>query len=182
MEKEEKKDTIYWFVMRDLKRSNAKQPAYKLLSEADFETFTPMKWILAQEKGKKVRKEVPVIKDLLFVHTERALLDPIVEKNDTLQYRYLKGGGYREAMTVKEAEMQRFIQAVQATDNPRYYLPEEITPAMYGKEIRITDGPLAKCTGRLMTMRGSKVKRLLVELPNLLTVAVTVEQQYIQLI
>lgn len=182
MEKEEQKNTIYWFVMRDLKRSNAKLPAYKLLTEARFETFTPMKWVLAQEKGRKVRKEVPVIKDLLFVHTEKELLDPVVEKNDTLQYRYLKGGAYREAMTVKEVEMQRFIHAVQASDNPRYYLPEEITPAMYGKEIRIKGGPLDNFTGRLMTVRGSKVKRLLIELPNLLTVAVEVNPDYIQLV
>lgn len=182
MESEEKNTTIYWFVMRDLKRSNTKLPAYKMLSEAGFEVFTPMKWELVMEKGKKVRREVPVIKDLLFVHTEKTLLDPIVEQNDTLQYRYLKGGGYQNPMTVREVEMQRFIQAVQASDNPCYYLPEEITPSMYGKEIRITDGPLANCTGRLMTVRGSKVKRLLVELPNLLTVAVTIDQAYIQLI
>lgn len=168
--------------MRDLKRSNAKLPAYKLLSEANFETFTPMKWELVMEKGKKVRREVPVIKDLLFVHTDRALLDPVVEQNDTLQYRYFKGGGYQEPMTVREVEMQRFIHAVQVSDNPCYYLPEEVSPSMYQKQIRIIGGPFDHYEGRLMTVRGSKVKRLLVELPNLLTVAVEVNPEYIQLV
>ena len=33
-----------WFVMRDLKRGNAKQPAYKLLAELKIRFFTPMVW------------------------------------------------------------------------------------------------------------------------------------------
>ena len=35
-----------WFVMRDLKRGNAKQPAYKLLDELKIRFFTPMVWKL----------------------------------------------------------------------------------------------------------------------------------------
>ena len=37
-------DAPQWFVMRDLKRNNAKLPAYKMLSEMKIEIFTPMKW------------------------------------------------------------------------------------------------------------------------------------------
>ena len=32
-----------WYVMRDLKRANAKLPAYKQLLNEHFEVFTPMK-------------------------------------------------------------------------------------------------------------------------------------------
>ena len=41
-----------WFVMRDLKRGNAKQPAYKLLSELNIRYFTPMVWKLRICQGK----------------------------------------------------------------------------------------------------------------------------------
>ena len=47
----------------------------------------------------------------------------------------------------------------------KYYLPEEITPEMHNRPIRIVGGPLDGYEGTLLTTRGSKVKRLLVEIP-----------------
>lgn len=170
-----------WFVMRDLKRTNAKQPAYRLLAEQQVEVFTPMKWTLVTSKGKKVRKEVPFLQDLVFVHDTREKIDPIVAKCPTLQYRFLRKT-YRKPMTVPTSEMERFIHAVSSSESPRYYLPEEITPEMYSRKIRIVGGPLDGYEGCLLTMRGSKVKRLLVELPNLLTAGVEVSPEYIQLV
>ena len=38
---------MHWYVMRDLKRSNAKLPAYKQLSDEHIEVFTPMQWRLS---------------------------------------------------------------------------------------------------------------------------------------
>ena len=57
-----------WFVMRDLKRGNAKQPAYKLLGELKIRFFTPMVWKLRIRQGKRVRQQVPFMPDLLFVY------------------------------------------------------------------------------------------------------------------
>ena len=85
-------------------------------------------------------------------------------------------------MVVADTDMERFIRAVDATESPRYYLPEEITPVMYGRKIRIEGGPLNGYEGRLLTTRGSKVKRLLVELEGFLSVGVEVDPEYIQLI
>ena len=170
-----------WFVMRDLKRANAKLLAYQVFEERNIEVFTPKKWKLSIVKGKKVRKEVPYITDLLFVHDIRENIDPIVEDFATIQYRW-KRNCYKEPMTVSDAEMERFIRAVNASESPCYYLPEEITPAMLNRKIRIVGGTLDGYEGTLQTVRGSKVKRLLVELPGLLSVAVEVEPEYIQLI
>lgn len=171
-----------WFVMRDLKRSNTKLPAYKQLEKEEIEVFTPMKWQLVVCKGKRIRTEVPFIQDLLFVHSTKERLDPIVVKTATLQYRYLRGGGYREPLIVKEKDMERFMNAVRTADKPIYYQPGELTPSMYGKRIRIIGGPLNNFEGYLLSIRGSRVKRLLVDLPNLLTVGVEVNPEYIQFI
>lgn len=175
------KKTAHWFVMRDLKRANAKMHAYELFQEKNMEVFTPMKWRLSEVKGKKVRKEIPCIPDLLFVHDTREQLDPIVDLVPTLQYRWLRNA-YREPMTVSDVEMERFIRAVRASASPKYFLPEEITPEMHHRKIRIVGGPLDGYEGTLLTTRGSKVKRLLVELPNLLSVGVEVNPDFIQFI
>lgn len=177
---DELKET-HWFVMRDLKRANAKNPAYKMLAEKGVDVFTPMMWRLKSVRGQKSRVEVPCIPSLLFVHDKRETIDPIVEMTPTLQYRWLRNT-WREPMTVSDADMARFMQAVEATPSPRYYLPSEITPQMLNRQIRIVGGPLDGREGTLVTTRGSKIKRLLVELPNLLAVAVEVNPEYIQFV
>lgn len=173
-------DRLQWFVMRDLKRRNAKQPAYKLLDGLVAKVFTPMVWKLAVRNGKRIREKVPFMQNLLFVHDTRLAVDPIVEKYDTVQYRYIRGG-YKIPMTVREADMQRFIHAVNSTENTRYYKPEEITPDMIGRKVRIVGGPLDGYEGNLQKMQGARTKRLFVELPNLLAAAVEVQPEYIQL-
>lgn len=172
----------HWYVMRDLKRFNAKLPAYKQLQTEDVEVFTPMRWKLTVKLGKRIREKVPFIQDLLFVHDTRKHLDAFVEKIPTLQYRYQKGAGYCEPMIVPDSDMDRFIYAVNGMDLPRYYLPEELTPSMFGRKIRIIGGYLDGYEGYLLTTRGSRVKRLLVDLPNWITAAVEVNPEFIQLL
>ena len=174
-------DRLQWFVMRDLKRCNAKLPAYKLLESLGIKVFTPMVWKLVVRHGKRSREEVPFMQDLLFVHDTRQAVDPIVEKYDTVQYRYVRGG-YKVPMTVREDDMQRFIHAVESSENPRYYTPKEITPDMIGREVRIVGGLLDGYEGHLQKMQGVRVKRLFVEIPSILTASVEVQPEYIQLI
>lgn len=170
-----------WFVMRDLKRGNAKQPAYKLLDELKIRFFTPMVWKLRIRQGKRIRQQVPFIPDLLFVYDSRKVLDPIVERIATLQYRFVKGGNH-QPMTVRNADMERFIRAVDAMNNPCFYTPEELKPDMLGKNVRIVGDLLDGYEGRLQKMQGSRIKRLFVELPNFLTAAVEVQPEFIQLL
>lgn len=170
-----------WFVMRDLKRRNAKLPAYELFKGFGIKVFTPMVWKLMVRHGKRCREEVPFMQDLLFVHDTRLAVDPIVEKYDTVQYRYVRGG-YKVPMTVRDNDMQRFIHAVESTENPRYYTPEEISSDMIGRKVRIVGGPLDGYEGCLQKMQGARVKRLFVELPNLLAAAVEVNPEYIQVL
>ncbi len=167
-----------WYVMRDLKRANAKEPAYKLLADKKMEVFVPMRWRLVTRRGVRIREEVPFMSDLLFVHESRTSLDPVVDRTCTLQYRWLRKS-WREPMTVADTDMNRFINAVKAAEDPKYYLPEELTPEMFGRSIRIVGGAMDGYSGKLLSARGSKFKRLIVEIPNLLTAAVTVNPEFI---
>ncbi len=175
------KNTAQWYVMRDLTRWNTRSPAYRLLREMGMEVFVPMVSHVRTRKGVHVRDEVPFIQDLLFVHEPQSRLDGAVELIPTLQYRWLRNT-WRQPMTVDETRMDHFIRAVVATDFPKYYLPSEVTPAMHGRTIRIVGGPLDGLEGGLITTRGSKVKRLLVELPGFLAAGVEVSPEFIQLV
>ena len=170
-----------WFVMRDLTRPNAKRPAYVLVGEAGIRYFTPMVWKIRTIGGRRERRWTPVIHDLLFVYSTRRELDPLVENTATFQYRFMRNM-HNIPMTVRFEEMEHFIRAVSSCESPQYFNPDEITPAMCNRRIRIIGGRLDGCEGYLLTTRGSRRKRLLVELPSLLSAAVEVEPEYIQLI
>lgn len=171
-----------WFVMRDLKRRNSNSLAINELAKAGLEVFTPMTQMVMTIGGKRQRRDVPVIQDLLFVHEEKSMLDPYVEIYPTLQYRYVFGKTKDEPMTVRDEEMQRFVHAVGNTESALYYKPGELTDAMCGKKVRIVGGPLDGLEGCLLSVKGMRKRRLIVELPNLITAAVEVSPDYIRLL
>lgn len=168
--------------MRDLTRANAKRPAWVELIDAGYRVFTPLVWKVRRQGGRKERVQVPAIHDLLFVESTRALLDPFVSRKPTLQYRYVRGGAYCEAMTVPDTDMERFIRAVSSCDDPQFFAPSEITPSMIGREVRIVGGPLDGMSGNLLSVRGSRKRRLIVELPGTLTSAVEVSPDFVQFV
>lgn len=175
-------NTPTWFVMRDLKRPNAKLPAYKFLSDIGFEVFTPMRQLISNRLGQRTRREVPVVPDILFVKSTRASLDPIVQRTATLQYRFIKGGPYCQPMTVRHSDMDKFMAAVASADAPVYYNPTELTPNMIGKRIRIVGGTLDGYEGSLLSLRGSRKKRIIVEIPGIIAVGVEINPDFIQLL
>lgn len=85
-------------------------------------------------------------------------------------------------MTVRTAEMDRFIHAIRSAETTVYYRPGEISKAMYGKKVRIIGGILGQYEGRLLSVKGMRKRRLIIELPGLITAAVEVEPDYIQII
>lgn len=169
--------------MRDLKRPNAMMPAWRQLTEEGFEVFTPFETKIVVKNGKRVKETVPVIRDLLFVRSSRNLLDPTVQRTDTLQYQYKKGGAYCEALTVPAQEMEQFMRFADSGEKVKYYRPDEITPGMLGAHVRIlADGPLYGAEGRLRSLRGSKKRRVVVELTGLLAVEAEIHPDFIELI
>ena len=81
-----------WYVLRDLARPNAKNPAYKQLQampEMKDCLFVPLKQKIFTARGKRVVRFVPYMYDLIFVHKSKEELDPIVHAIELLQYRYL---------------------------------------------------------------------------------------------
>lgn len=174
-------DNLQWFAMRDLKRSHAKQHAYKIFEDLKVQCFTPMVHRLVVVNGKRKDQKVPFMPDLLFVKDTKEHLDTIVENTPKLQYRY-KLGVRHTPIIVPTADMERFIYAVETGNSPKFYSLDDVTPDMINRKIRIIGGQLDGYTGTLVTTRGSKIKRLLVELPTLLAASVEVEPEYIQLI
>lgn len=168
--------------MRDLKRRNANMLAIHELAKEGLEVFTPLKQMLMTIGGKRQRREVPVIQDLLFVHEVKEKLDIFVSEYPNLQYRYQLGKRSSEPMVVRDEDMTRFIQAVGESENPIYYQPGELTKAMYGRKIRIVGGLLDSAEGNLLSVKGMRKRRLIVEIPDIIAASVEVNPEYIEFI
>lgn len=61
-------------------------------------------------------------------------------------------------------------------------MPGEVTAAMCGRAVRIIGGPLDGYEGNLLNVRGSHIRRLIIELPRFVTAAVEISPEYIQFI
>lgn len=170
-----------WYVLRDLKRPNAKERAWQTLGAMGFEVFTPMRWESVAKGGHKMREQRPVIPDMVFVKSTREALDKVVATTPTLQYRFVRGGRALP-MTIRRAEMEAFMQVAGCGEDVTFYRPGDITPAMLKRRIRIVGGPFDGVEGRLLTMRGSAKRRLVVDIPDLLVASVEVLPDYIQLL
>ena len=170
-----------WYVLRDLKRANAKLRAWEILADKGFEVFTPLKWEICRQGGRRSRKLVPVIGDLLFVRGSHDSIEVEIRKTPTLQFRYVKNGG-GQPLAVSGVDMQRFMDAVKNPDKVKYYTAADLNNVKIGKRVRIIGGALCGYEGKLLSVRGSRVKRLLIEIPELLTASVEIDPELIEII
>jgi len=176
------RDTLLWYAMRDLTRPNALNPAYKMLDDKGFEVFTPKEKRVRNVRGKRILEEVPVIHDLLFVHSTRNELDPVEAATPTLRYRYVKGGKYKQATIVRDADMDRFQKAVGNLRVLRYYSASEIKSEMMGRVVKVHGGPLDGREVQLRKLRGTKKKRIFVEIPDFIVAEVELtDYDYLEL-
>lgn len=173
-----------WYVLRDLTRPNALYPAYKKLSALGYKVFTPTKSEIQIKNGKRILIERPVIHDLLFVFESKEKLDKVVMTYDTIQYRYLRGKPFQTPMTVSDTDMNNFIAAVNSNKPARYIAADKLTNNQLGKTVRlICEGPLNGYHGKLVSIKGSSKKRILIELPSILSIALEISpNDYIEVI
>lgn len=164
-----------WYVLRDLKRANAKRPNYLMLRERGFDVYMPTTRVrVAAGPRRGQMAEVPVLPSMIFVHSTAEALAPEVELTNTLQFRYVPGG-YLKAMVVPDDDMQRFIRATSSESYIESLLPEDIKPGMLGQKVRIQGGALDGMEVTLLKIRGVRKKRAIVEIPGLVAAVVEIE-------
>ena len=168
-----------WFAMRFLYND---QPKIRARLEQDkIETYSPMRMVVYERNGRKIRRVEPIIFDLFFVRGTRAEIDPYVLSSPNFQYRYKTGGKYCEPVVVPDEQMNMFIEAIKLTPQPLYFTPDELD-VRKGTRIRIIGGPMDGYEGILMKVKGARSKRLIVEIPDTIAVAVEVSPDLIEVI
>ena len=169
-----------WFALRVTYGRELK--FQKLLKEACFETFVPMKKKKFEKEGKEYTRVVPAVSNLCFVNSEKALLDAFIyEQGAECPARYIWDRATAKPVVVPETAMASFIKVCSVMADDILYI-KEISPKLQaGTKVKVLDGPFKGVVGTIARIK--KSRRVVVELPGMLAVATTyVQPQSLELI
>ncbi|MBQ4288028.1 MAG: UpxY family transcription antiterminator [Bacteroidales bacterium] len=165
-------DQIQWFAMsapycRELK-------AMEALGERGIETFIAMQWrnVRKSRTGPVATRPLervlmPVIHNLIFVHATRSRIQEAKLRIPYLQWRTMPSGGRNVPMVVPDYQMDAFIKICNTRNSGiTFYAPGEIE-IKPGTRVRIIGGEFSGIEGVLLKQKGKNSNRVVVELPNL---------------
>lgn len=162
----EQPEEMIWFAMRATYRRE--MIAKRALEERGIESFVPMRYELKLQGGRRKRKLVPAIHNLIFVYAEPKVLQTAKARLPYLQYMIRKGG---EKITVPEEQMRRFIAVTDSLDvGLTYCNPEELKLEL-GQRVKVHGGPCDGQEGVLVKIPGSRSRRVVVAIEGVTAVA-----------
>ena len=104
----------YWFAMRATYGRNIK--AKSILEEKGIEVFVPMQYTIVVRNGKRKKLLMPVIKDLIFVHTTKASIQSAKADIPFLYYITRPSQGKNIPLIVPDYQMKCFCD-IASSDN-----------------------------------------------------------------
>lgn len=140
------------------------------LDSCNIENFIPMQYKLVLKNGKKSKKLVPAIHNLVFVRSSRAVIDEIKSSVESrLPARYMMNKSKGEPLIVPDNQMEHFIAIASTHHEDIVFLDPTELKLRKGDKVRIIEGPLAGVEGEFLRIRGDR--RVVVSVNGLMAVA-----------
>lgn len=160
-----------WFAMRATYRRE--MIARQALEAASIESFVPMHYELRVEHGRRRRRLVPAIHNLIFVYATPSQLQAAKAKMPYLQYmiRRAEGQPYGEKIVVPTPQMEAFMAVAATLDEGLTFLAPQDVPLAKGQRVRVHGGPFDGREGCLVKVSGYRSRRVVVAIEGLVAVA-----------
>lgn len=173
-------DCRKWYVMSAYRQEKKAETALNMYGAR---CFVPKRYKVQTIHGKKVRSLQPVVSNLVFVYASWNEIIRIKQTMDYLQFQTQPIEQKRHVIVVPEVEMEQFIRISEQTEaDICYYRPEEIDFAQ-SQLVKVIGGNFNGVEGRLTKIIGKRQKRVVLQLENLLAVAITIDNpEYLELI
>lgn len=170
----------HWYVLRAVFRKEL--TVRDGLRRAGLHCYVPMQYKAEMVKGHKVRRLVPAVSELVFVHaTEEAIRHYKLRSKEIIYWLTKPKGEQREKIIVPNKAMQDFIRVTQQAEQAvTYFRPEELD-LNKGDHILIHGGPFDGVEGILLKVKGKRDKQLIVSIPNIAAAAVSVRPDMVEL-
>lgn len=160
-----------WFAMRATYGRNME--IKKKLDEAGLESFVPMRYVVALDRrGRKTKKFVPVVRDLIFVYTDQATMYGLKDQYETLRNIYIPSeDGRKRVVIVPDGQMESFMKVTKTlSDGLLFFTPDEVNLSK-GVRVRIHGGQFNGLEGTFIKVKGARDKRVVVEVSGVIVVA-----------
>ena len=148
-------EKMQWFAMRATYRRGMQIKA--LLDKEGINNFIPMRYEVRIRNGRKRRELVPVISDLIFVHSVQSELQKVKFKLPYFQYMIDIRNGQK--IIVPDDQMRQFIAVAGTYDLRR------------GTKVRITGGDFEGYEGVFVKVKGARDRRVVISLQGVIAMA-----------
>ncbi len=167
MGKANEHEEIEWFAMRVTYHRELE--AKRLLDERQVENFIPMKYESPAKGGRK--RLVPVIHNIIFVRTTASRIAELKKPSCVPLLQYMMDQRLGRKITVPEKQMRTFIAVTGTYDETlRFFGPSEINLSK-AQKVRITGGIFEGCEGVFVKVKGSRSRKVVVEIEGVVSVA-----------
>lgn len=164
----------FWFAART--RDKQEFVTRDSLVKLEVEHFFPTRYVIRQLKDRRKRVEVPVIRNLIFVHATKQDACDISNKYG-VQLFYMKDLSTRSMLVVPDKQMQDFI-CIMDLDPEGIHFDDE--PLTVGSRVQVIKGDLCGVEGEL----ASKANRtfVVIRIQGVLTASVKVPKSYLRIL
>lgn len=143
---------LQWYALRI---TYSRELALKEYLDANgIENFIPMHYEYSVRNERRVRKLVPVIHNLVFVHSSRNRIDQIKDTmNMTLPIRYIMDKETRQPIIIPDSQMRSFMAIAGNYDQQLVYLEPSTVSFRKGDRVRVIGGAFAGIEGEFLRIK-----------------------------
>ena len=159
-----------WFAIRV---SYSRELALKAILDAEkIENFIPMRYEYVIKSGKRVRRLLPAIHNLVFVHSTLKRIDALKDElESSMPIRFIMNREFCRPVVIPDAQMRSFILVAGSHEEAILYVePAELHLAK-GQKVRITGGVFEGVIGEFVRIRHDR--RVVVNIEGVMAVATT---------
>ncbi|MCQ2069124.1 MAG: UpxY family transcription antiterminator [Bacteroidaceae bacterium] len=144
------------------------QKAQQLLQEVGVECYIPMHL----ERSENGERYVPVVHNLIFVHTSRKFMRDIKLRMEYMcPLRYMIDRSTGLPMVVRDKEMEDFMRVTAEMGSDIVYLDNPSIVVTKGTPIEIVCGPFRGVQGRLLRIR--RDRKVVLQLAGVVAIAIS---------
>lgn len=143
-----------------------------ILDDEKIENFIPMRYGYIIKGGKRVRKLLPAIHNLVFVHSTRKRIDALKEiLESSMPIRFIMNREHCRPVIIPEAQMRSFILVAGSYDEAILYVEPTELHLSKGQKVRIMGGIFEGVIGEFVRIRHDR--RVVVNIEGVMAVATT---------
>ena len=159
-----------WFAIRV---SYSRELALKAILDAEnIENFIPMRYEYIMKSGKRVRKLLPAIHNLVFVYSTRKRIDTLKDRlESSMPIRFIMNREHCRPVVIPESQMRSFILVAGNCDEAVLYVEPAELHLVKGQKVRITGGVFEGVIGEFVRIRHER--RVVVNIEGVMAVATT---------